>query len=223
MTRAITFTDNNDHHHHHYYLPFAYDSFFRRLRLFDCRWWWSSDRGNFSAYFFSSSFRKKATSLSCFALLFLLEIKAWMANIHTTSQALFFIFYASPLWWWWPLCCNDIIWPFTSSTSKVEVEHITGQCLGWWNGEKDDCNLFFFEYDNDGMYLWPWCLPYGHIVIWFIHSLIWWPGEREKFSFIYPHTEEAWFSHGFSFFFLNSLLSLWSNVKEFIFFFWAKV
>ena len=67
------------------------------------------------------------------------------------------------------------------------------------------------------MYLWPWCLPYGHIVIWFIHSLIWWPGEREKFSFIYPHTEEAWFSHGFSFF-LNSLLSLWSNVKEFIFF-----
>ena len=65
--------------------------FFRRLRLlFDCRWWWSSDRGNFSAYFFSSSFRKKATSLSCFALLFLLEIKAWMANIHTTSQAFFY-------------------------------------------------------------------------------------------------------------------------------------
>lgn len=121
---------------------------------------------------------------------------------HTHNKpSFYFIFYASPLWWWWPLCCNDIIWPFTSSTSKVEVEHITGNVWGDGMGKKMTVICFFFEYDNDGMYLWPWCLPYGHIVIWFIHSLIWWPGEREKFSFIYPHTEEAWFSHGFSFFF----------------------
>ena len=56
---------------------------------------------------------------------------------------------------------------------KLRSNILRGNVWGDGMGEKMTVICFFFEYDNDGMYLWPWCLPYGHIVIWFIHSLIW--------------------------------------------------